>query len=191
VWIIVTVVLVVVLAAGGALAAWLILSDRGEDAEQPAGCGPVQTFPSEGGEHALEPPPGGWGTTPATSGVHSPPIYVGDPVIGRPVDPALELMLVHNLEHAYVIAYYQPEGDSALPAEVLDRLAAIARLEEKVLVAPYPDLPGGTSLALVAWTKMQTCSVHATGDPEGIASVMREFVEEFRGAGAAPEPAGP
>jgi hypothetical protein len=169
----------------------VLLADWGEDAERPAGCGPVQTFPSEGLEHAHEPPPRGWGTTPATSGVHSSSTYAGDPVISRPVDPALELILVHNLEHAYVIVYYQPEGEAALPEEVLDRLAAIARLEEKVLVAPYPDLPVGTSLALVAWTRMQTCQAHAASDPDAVASLMRQFVDQFRGAGSAPEPQGP
>jgi hypothetical protein len=97
-----------VVLAGSGVAAWLLLSGTtepsgGVGSRQALGCSGVQTFPSEGVNHVLEPPPGGWGTTPATSGVHSDAAYGADPVITTPVDPALELVLVHNLEHAYVI----------------------------------------------------------------------------------------
>ena len=182
---------------GGGVAAWLLLSGTAEPSggvgspQAALGCSAVQTYPSEGLSHVAEPPPGGWGTTPATSGVHSDAAYGADPVITTPVDPALELVLVHNLEHAYVIAYYQPEGPAALPEEVLNRLAAIATAEEKVLVAPYPDLPAGTSLALVAWTKMQTCPAISAREADAVVSMTVEFVERFRGAASAPEPLGP
>jgi len=194
-WILVVVLIIVVLVGGG-VAAWLLLSGTAEPSgrigsPQALGCSAVQTYPSEGVSHVLEPPPAGWGTTPATSGVHSSFAYTGDRVITTPVDPELELALVHNLEHAYVIAYYQPEGDAALPAEAVTRLAAMATAEEKVLVAPYPRLPAGTSLALVAWTKMQTCPAISAQDADAVVSMTLEFVERFRGAESAPEPLGP
>jgi hypothetical protein len=194
-WVLIAVLITVVLVGAGA-ATWLLLSDGverrgGAGTAQALGCSSVQTYPSEGMNHVLEPPPGGWGTTPATSGVHSAFTYTGDRVITTPVDPELELALVHNLEHAYVIAYYQPEGDTALPAEAVTRLAAMATAEEKVLVAPYPRLPAGTSLALVAWTKMQTCPAISAQDADAVVSMTLEFVERFRGAESAPEPLGP
>jgi hypothetical protein len=190
-WILIVVLVAVVLVGAGA-ASLLLLSDTTErsGAVDP-GCSSVQTYPSEGVSHVLEPPPGGWGTTPATSGVHSSFTYTGDRVVTTPVDPALELALVHNLEHAYVIAYYQPEGDAALPAVAVTRLAAMATAEEKVLVAPYPRLPAGTSLALVAWTKMQTCPAIAAQDADAVVSMTLAFVDRFRGAASAPEPLGP
>jgi Protein of unknown function (DUF3105) len=188
------VLVAVVLVAAGA-GAWFLLSDGieagGTDATGGLGCTAVKTYPSEGASHAFEPPPGGWSTTPATSGTHSPATYGGNPVIAASITPDAELLLVHNLEHAYVIAYYQPQGDAALPAVVRARLAALVTGEEKVLLAPYPQLPPGTSLALVAWTKMQTCPSLSAQDAGAVASMTQLFVKRFRGAGSAPEPLGP
>jgi hypothetical protein len=67
----------------------------------------------------------------------------------------------------------------------------LATAEEKVLLAPYPDLPAETSLALVAWTKMQTCPAISAQEVDAVVSMTVEFVERFRGAASAPEPLGP
>jgi hypothetical protein len=188
-------VLVAIVLVGAGAGGWFLLSDGieagGTDATGGLGCTAVMTYPSEGASHAFEPPPGGWSTTPATSGTHSPATYGGDPVIAAPITPDAELLLVHNLEHAYVIAYYQPQGEAALPATVRARLAAIVSGEQKVLLAPYPRLPPGTTLALVAWTKMQTCPSLSAQDAGAVASMTQLFVKRFRGAGSAPEPLGP
>ena len=76
-------------------------------------------------------------------------------------EPIREENAVHNLEHGYVILYYRADGPEALSVDVLARLAQIAEGQDKGLVAPYPDLEEGTSLAITAGTScgsaLRTC----------------------------------
>jgi hypothetical protein len=92
---------------------------------------------------------------PATSGPHDPSPW---PVDLRVNDgPILETRAVHSLEHAEIILYYRQSGDGALASDVVDALKGVARSSRNTLLAPYPDLPSGESLALTAWNKLQTC----------------------------------
>jgi Protein of unknown function (DUF3105) len=127
---------------------------------------------------------------PATSGVHSPSPYGPTPhVYTEPLDD--ETRAVHSLEHAQVIVYYRADGDGALPQPVIDRLGQVVDASTNSLLAPYPDLPAGQSLALTAWNKLQTCPpANADGtklSPDAAASIAEGFIYAFACTGNAPE----
>jgi hypothetical protein len=167
------------------------VQDAAAAAAQTLDCTEIEDFgPRPGGQH-LQPgqPPPPYETTPATFGMHAGGTYQGPAVISNPVDPVLETSLVHNLEHAYVVIYYRPAGEGALPAEVRTDLAGLAESEDKVILAPYPSLQEGQSLALTAWAKLQTCPEIPADEGEAVLSVTRGFIDQFRGGGDAPEPA--
>lgn len=155
------------------------------------GCTDVQDLPDEGREHlgVGEAPPA-YGTTPATSGKHNPATLPPDPhVYDQPFDENLEAQAVHNLEHAYVIIYYRQDGDGAPPKNVVDALAELANSENKVIMAPHANLPDGQSLALAAWTHLQTCP--KVTDANAAVALAKGFITKFRGGGDAPEPTSP
>jgi hypothetical protein len=85
-----------------------------------------------------------------------------------------------------VIIYYRAEGRQALPQNVRDGLADLARREEKVILSPHPQLPEGTSLALAAWTKLQECP--RVTDADAVVLAAEGFIKRFRGTSNAPEP---
>jgi hypothetical protein len=151
-------------------------------------CGEVQELPSQGQSHVQEGAPIEPATRPATSGPHYPSWL--DPqarVIDQPVDQGLEGYAVHNLEHGYVFMYYRA---AEVPPSTVEALAALARSEEKVMLACYSQLPPDVAVAFAPWQRLLTCS--EAGDADGLTEVARDFIERFRGdAGAAPEPSGP
>ena len=154
-------------------------------AAQTAGCGDVQTpttDPQAG--HLAQGETLTYEQRPATSGRHAlAPLPPDSHVYTSPVQ---EIAAVHNLEHAYVLIYYRAEGADALPQDVVDELARLAESEDKVIIAPYPSLDEGTSLALAAWNKLWECpSVAGAAEARTIAS---GFIEAYRGTGNAPEP---
>jgi hypothetical protein len=151
-------------------------------------CGAVRALPSEGVEHLLDgvsPPV--YATRPAASGIHTDASL--PPNIHVYTEPIPEETALHNLEHAYVLIYYRFDGAGALPADVVDALAGLAEGEDKVILAPYPALEPGTSLAFVAWQRLQECGF--TEDADAAVEVAERFVGRFRGGGVAPEPSGP
>jgi len=151
-------------------------------------CGEIQELPSEGQAHVQEGAPIEPASRPATSGPHYPSWL--DPearVIDQPVDQGLEGYAIHNLEHGYVFMYYRAED---VPPGTVEALAALARSEEKVMLARYDQLPPDGPLTFAAWQRLRTCSEAA--DQDGVTEVARDFIERFRGeAGVAPEPSGP
>lgn len=159
-----------------------------------AGCGRILTPAAEapGGLHIPAGAPHQYPQEPATSGPHDPsPLPDSPKVLVQPVsDQAVggvvpESRAVHNLEHAFVLVYYRADGADPLPTGVIDRLAALVRSEDRVLMAPHADLPDGTSLALTAWNKLWTCPATITSTQA--ASVARGFIEAYRGTTNAPE----
>ena len=156
------------------------------------GCADVESKAEAGRDHitAQDPPPA-YPSQPATSGPHR-----GDATLGTdadldvfpdPIDESLEPLAVHNLEHGYVFLYYRADGPDSLPGNVQDALGELARERPKVVLAPYPSLPQGTSLAFTAWNKLQTCP--RVTDAEGAVTVAGGFIDRFGGAsGEAPEP---
>jgi hypothetical protein len=120
---------------------------------------------------------------PATSGPHDPsPLPLLPHVETAPVQ---ETSAVHSLEHGEILIYYRADGDGALPADAISSLAEVANSSENTKLAPYPDLPGGTSLALAAWNKLQTCPGTITADQAK--SVAYGFEFAFACTGNAPE----
>jgi hypothetical protein len=161
------------------------LLERADAAAEALGCGEIQEFSSEGRGHLQQgSPPPEYETTPATSGPHSPSTLPSDVHVYE--EPVPEPLAVHNLEHAYVIIYYRAEDPEALPQNVRDALAELARGEEKVILAPYPDLSDGTSVAFTAWTKLQECPKVTDADTAVLAA--EGFIKRFRGTTNAPEP---
>ncbi|HEX9693442.1 MAG TPA: DUF3105 domain-containing protein [Actinomycetota bacterium] len=106
---------------------------------------PLSTYPS------VPPASGPHGATPWSRGVYSTP---------PPID-----QVIHSLEHGAAVVWYAPDvsGDELAKIEDFYRDSSHGL---KVIVAPYdyPDqgaegtLPGGSTMALVAWHHLETCS---------------------------------
>jgi hypothetical protein len=151
-----------------------------------AGCGDIVSPAAEapGGDHLGSGESAGYTEHPATSGPHDPSPLPSEPAVHT--EPIREENAVHNLEHGYVILYYRADGPQALSEDVVARLARIAEGQDKVLVAPYPDLGEGTSFAITAWNKLWECPADVT--PEDAAIMANAFIEAYRGTSNAPEP---
>jgi hypothetical protein len=136
-----------------------------------------------GGIHLESGESAGYTEHPATSGPHDRSPLPSEPAVHT--EPIREENAVHNLEHGYVILYYRADGPQALSVDVLARLAQIAEGQDKVLVAPYPDLEEGTSFAITAWNKLWECPADVT--PENAGIMANAFIEAYRGTSNAPE----
>jgi Protein of unknown function (DUF3105) len=157
-------------------------------AAQTAGCttvgSPLSSAP--GNQHVDSGTPITYDQHPATSGQH-----YGDQVL--PVTPDVyteplssEPAAVHFLEHAGVILYYRAHGEGALPQDVIDSLATVAHDRPNTIVAPYQDLPDGTSLAMTAWNKLQTCPGSVTAAQAK--TIADGFADAYVCSNNAPEP---
>jgi hypothetical protein len=155
-------------------------------AARAAGCGSIvhPATSAPGGIHLQPGEPYRYTQNPPTSGPHDPVPLPPDPHVYT--EPVPQTHAVHNLEHAYVLIYYRPIGDGGISTETVDALAALARAESRVIMAPYPDLPSGTSLALAAWNTLWECPSAVT--PIQAATIARGFIDAYRGTNIAPEP---
>jgi len=182
-------VVVVVLALGWAL--FVRAPDPGAipqaalDAAAAAGCDPLErpVLPEPSRDH-LEPGASfDYGDLPPAAGPHDPSPLPADPHVHA--EPVAQTRAVHNLEHAYVLIWYRPAAEGGIAGDVVGALEALANDEDRVIMAPYPDLPDGRSLALVAWNARWLCPAGLTaGDAVAIA---RGFVDAYRGTTNAPE----
>lgn len=83
-------------------------------------------------------------------------VYTNPP----PLEP-----LIHSLEHGAAIVWYDPDASGAALADI-QAFYRDADVGDRVIVAPYdyPDegtagsLPAGTSMALVSWHHVKTCT---------------------------------
>ena len=123
---------------------------------------------------------------PATAGRHSAALGSDPAVYSQPVD---EAGIVHNLEHAYVLVYYNNEGDSALDDGLRTDLENFVEGQGKVLMAPYPGL--ANTLDFVAWGKLQTCDPPADANSGDVTTVLQAFIDEHENSSDAPEPTAP
>ena len=155
------------------------------NAAEAAGCDeleqPVQSDPARShlapGEAFDYPDP------PAAVGPHDASPLPADPhVYERPIP---ETRAVHNLEHAYVLVYYRPTDEGGPSSETVGALEALARDQDRVIIAPYPNLPGERGLALVAWNTRWMCPSSATADQA--VTIAVGFVNAYRGTTVAPE----
>lgn len=158
--------------------------ERANEIAAEIGCQPVdEDVDDEGTGHVTEIPT--YQNVPASSGPHFAQTLPADvSVYDQPADPVFEARAVHNLEHGYVLMYYQPEGD-ALPDDTISALEEIAESEEEVIIAPYPNLPEGENLVFVAWTNVQRCQ--AEGETDDVVTVAEAFIRDFKNTGDAPE----
>lgn len=144
-------------------------AERGEllagnaDAAQAAGCGQAEDMPDLGSQHfggqaaelAQRPPAQIYDHRPATSGPHIGGAVIATGVYEQHVD---ERVLVHNLEHGYVVVWYSPELAEDQRAELVKWGERTVGDEPLVLVAEYPEpLPDGGQIAYTAWGYRQLC----------------------------------
>ena len=162
------------------------IPDAALAAAEAAGCGEVQTpaASAPSSQHLARGEAYTYPDHPGTSGFHDPSPLPAEPKVYT--DPVQETRAVHNLEHAYVLIYYRADGPDALAEDVVERLASLAESQDKVLMAPHPQLDEGTSLALAAWNKLWECPVAVTADQAR--TIASGFVEAYRGTSNAPEP---
>ena len=159
------------------------LSEEAVAAAEAAGCSPMERQTDHGGGHDA---PYEYPDRPATSGRHDPsPLPAG-----VYTEPQPEERLVHSLEHGYAVLYYRAEDPEAAPEDVRTALEGLADDdEEKVIVAPYPALPEGTSVAFAAWNYLMTCP--GTIEPGQVRTIGESWIDTFRESATAPEPNGP
>jgi hypothetical protein len=106
---------------------------------------PLSTYPS------VPPASGPHGARPWPRGVYSTP---------PPID-----QVIHSLEHGAAVVWYAPDASGEELAKIEDFYGDPSH-GQKVIVAPYdyPDqgaagsLPGGSTMALVAWHHVETCT---------------------------------
>jgi hypothetical protein len=118
---------------------------------------------------------------PPTSGRHNPsPLPVGAKKFYSREDNPPPERAVHNLEHAYVVVWYDNKASDAQLTQLEDAANAA---DGKFLVVPWTraDFPDDKHVVLTAWTEKQECS--------GVSgAVFQEFMDTFGGTkGKAPE----
>jgi hypothetical protein len=150
-----------------------------------AGCSDVSSPESNPDRTHLDPGASfTYPSEPATSGPHDPSPLPDDPKVLGAQPP--ETQAVHSLEHGAVLAYYRASGDNALPQDVIDRLKTTVSNVKNLYLAPHESLPAGTSLAMTAWNKLQTCPAGIT--PDQAALVVKGFSHAYACTSNAPEP---
>ncbi|MCA1727721.1 MAG: DUF3105 domain-containing protein [Actinobacteria bacterium] len=154
------------------------LSEETVTAAKAAGCSSLQEQTDEGGGHDQ---PYTYTEQPATSGRHDPSPLVG----GIYTEPQAEAQVVHAMEHGYVVIYYLADGDNAVSDDVLTALENAAEDEEQVILAPYAELPAGTTVAYAAWNYLMTCPGSVT--PAQVPTITAGFIDALRDADTAPE----
>ena len=169
---------VALLVAGGVVAA--IIAQKGAKqaelqnygaAESAANCGDVEEQEIQGADHIdVGAPHEPYTTNPPTSGPHYNSAGVGPVRPGFYEDPseAPPEGVVHNLEHGFIVIYYNPEA----PAEVIDDVELAVEDEPLATVAtPFSGLEGDSNLVIAAWGTSQSCE-----------QVSQAVIEEFRTA---------
>ncbi len=158
-----------------------------------AGCGQVADQPPVGGgEHmAANERRVDYTQTPPTSGRHHPQPLDGSTTFYEPDQvPQATEKAVHNLEHGYVVAWY----DKDLPQPEQDVLRQVAEAVEpatpggtaKFMAVPWDRgvFPDGRHLVLTAWGHAQPCT-RVSG------AVIQQFIDSYRAPkGDAPEKRG-
>lgn len=121
---------------------------------------------------------GGTPPIPPSGGKHN-PISLGDTTRFYPLSekPRPE-RAVHNLEHGYIVAWY----DSKLPAADVKTLQSLTTSLQRFLVVGWwqGDLPAGKHLVLTAWGRTDRCATAS-------ADVIRSFVSQHVDSKLAPE----
>jgi hypothetical protein len=177
------------LAVGRTLADRRAQEQRAEEVAQrleDIGCGEIEQIADMGRGHfssaeelAVADPDMIYSTRPATSGRH-----MGQVAITGVYDKKLdERLIIHNLEHGYVVLWHDDEAD---PDQV-DAMKSWAqeRIEDgfpKIILAEYHEtLPAEGNFAAVAWDHRQVCE-------EFDEDVFQVFLDNHHDSPDVPEP---
>jgi hypothetical protein len=114
-------------------------------------------------DYSLRPPAGG---------IHNPVWWN----CGFYDEPIPDEHAVHDLEHGVVWLAYSPDLD---PAEI-EVIHDLARNDDRVLAAPYPDLAADEAVVATAWARQ--LRLDAVDDPR-----LAEFVAQYQDGSQAPE----
>ncbi len=130
---------------------------------------PGQRFPSQGNLHlvSINSPHVPYNSDPPTSGPHMPTIAAW----GSYLEPIADEYLVHNMEDAGVVLWYEmgtPEENAARVAA----LEEVSRGWRRVIIVPRENL--GSQYVFTAWTRMQRFD---DIDEEA----MRRFIDAYEG----------
>lgn len=120
---------------------------------------------------------------PPAAGPHDPSPLPTDPHVHA--EPVSEARAIHNLEHGSVLIWYRPASEGGPPEAAIASLEGLAGDEDLVIMAPYPRMPDGKALALVAWNTRWLCPAGLS--PDQATTVARGFVDAYRGTTNAPE----
>ncbi len=161
------------------------ISTEARAAARAAGCGDLErnVVPNPSRAHLAPGESFDYPDPPAAAGPHDASPLPPDPHVYR--IPVPETRAVHNLEHAYVIVYYLPTAEGGLPQATIERLAALARDQSRVIMAPYPALSNDRGLALLAWNTRWMCPATVTADQA--VAIATGFIDAYRGTSVAPE----
>lgn len=152
------------------------------------GCTPIEEMEQLGGSHfpgdasseqlAGLSPDVIYDHLPTTSGRHFGQVTV----TGVYDDYIDERLTTHNMEHGYVIMWWDPDLPEAEVAELSDWASEqIDGRYEKLIAAPYnKPLPDGASVALTAWDHRQVCDDFDPG-------IAEAFLVELHDAPDVPE----
>lgn len=155
-------------------------------AAKKAGCTGVRNDPA--GSRAHKTPAVKYDASPPSSGDHNAdPLPEQPQFFGRDVKaPLLTERAVHNLEHGFVVGWY----DSALPQLQVDKLKAASATATRFLAVPWTrgTFSGGRHFVLTSWQRSQRCE---TVSPDVIAQYTDKFVNsplapEVGGTGGSP-----
>lgn len=185
---------VLVVLAGAGLLVWNQVQQRSEVAARAErvsarldelGCTPVEEATDVGGGQHLagqalagSPPDSLYDQRPTSAGPHIASVLASG-VYDETVD---ERLVVHNLEHGYVVFWWDPDADEQTIQAVQDFVADSLDEFPKLIAAPYnTDLPDEQAVTTVAWTFRQQCE-------QFDADVAQSFMDAHYGlAGVAPE----
>lgn len=137
-----------------------------------AGCELQTDLEDEGNTHlAPNDDPPKYGTTPPTSGDHSP-----DPLAdGAFTSMPPEINSLHALEHGRIAIQYSPD----LSEEEQLALKGVFDADRPgVLLFPNPDMP--YEVATTAWTNLMGCETY---EGEATLDAIRDFIGTYRGRG--------
>jgi hypothetical protein len=177
------------LAVGRTLADRRAQTQRAEEVAQrleDIGCTDIEQVADMGQGHfssaeelAVADPAMIYETRPATSGRHMGQVAITG-VYDKPVD---ERLVIHNLEHGYVVIWHDDEADPEQVSAL--RTWAEGRIDDgfpKIIVAEYHEtLPAEGNFAAVAWNHRQVCE-------EFDEDVFQVFLDTHHDSPDVPEP---
>jgi hypothetical protein len=111
---------------------------------------------------------------PPSSGRHNPtPLPVGAKKFYSREENAPPERAVHNLEHGYVVAWYDNKATDA-QLDVLKKAADSAEGKFLIMAWTRQDFPGDKHIVLTSWAQKQACS-----DVSG--AVFQDFIDNYGG----------